>query len=192
MSFEFWSGQLLRGSGSHGIDPDFGSTSTASNRDSQPNCWANLKNLGQPCEFQVGPRAGEVPRAWQRAAPVRALAAPASKRSTPLSRPAAHHTHLSDAPPCRGSGLKRDCQTSPLSAERLKVEHNARGAGAGAVRPSARVTFYHSKSVWVGSGSVGGKVIKRPSARVTIYHSKSVWAGSGPVSGWVGPVCTPL
>jgi hypothetical protein len=37
----------------HRVDPDFGSTSTASTRDSQPNRWVNLKIVGQPCEFQV-------------------------------------------------------------------------------------------------------------------------------------------
>ena len=37
----------------HRVDPDFGSTSAASNRDSQSNCWVNWKSMGQPCEFQV-------------------------------------------------------------------------------------------------------------------------------------------
>jgi hypothetical protein len=37
----------------HRVDPDFGSTLTASNRDSQSNCWVNWKIMGQPCEFQV-------------------------------------------------------------------------------------------------------------------------------------------
>jgi hypothetical protein len=37
----------------HRVDPDFGSTSTVSNRDSQSNCWVNLKIMGLPCEFQV-------------------------------------------------------------------------------------------------------------------------------------------
>jgi hypothetical protein len=40
----------------HRVDPDFGSTLTASNRDSQSNCWVNLKIVGQPCEFQVRAR----------------------------------------------------------------------------------------------------------------------------------------
>jgi hypothetical protein len=40
----------------HRVDPEFGSTLTASNRDSQSNCWVNLKIMGQPCEFQVGAR----------------------------------------------------------------------------------------------------------------------------------------
>jgi hypothetical protein len=35
------------------VDPDFGSTLTASNRDSQSKCWVNWKIVGQPCEFQV-------------------------------------------------------------------------------------------------------------------------------------------
>ena len=35
------------------VDPDFGSTLTASNGDSQSNCWINWKIMGQPCEFQV-------------------------------------------------------------------------------------------------------------------------------------------
>jgi hypothetical protein len=35
----------------HRIDPEFGSTLTISNRDSQSNCWVNLRILGQPCEF---------------------------------------------------------------------------------------------------------------------------------------------
>ena len=174
MSFEFWSGQLLRGSGSCELRAFlFGQP-----RDADENCAPHPQTRrGGSCRgvgglaFRCGYANHARVDAWLRAAPVRALAAPASKRSAPLSRPAAHHTHLSDAPPCRGSGLKRDCQTSPISAERLQVEHNARGAGAGAVRPSARVTFYHSKSVWVGSGPVGGKVIKRPSARVTFYHN---------------------
>jgi hypothetical protein len=34
------------------VDPYFGSTLTVSNRDSQSNCWVNLKLMGQPCEFQ--------------------------------------------------------------------------------------------------------------------------------------------
>ena len=38
----------------HRVDPDFGSTLTVSNRDSQSNCWVNWKIMGQPCEFQVG------------------------------------------------------------------------------------------------------------------------------------------
>jgi hypothetical protein len=37
----------------HRVDPDFGSTLTASNRDFQSNCWVNWKLMGQPCEFQV-------------------------------------------------------------------------------------------------------------------------------------------
>jgi hypothetical protein len=35
----------------HRVDPDFGSTLTVSNRDSQSNRWVNLKMMGQPCEF---------------------------------------------------------------------------------------------------------------------------------------------
>jgi hypothetical protein len=34
------------------VDPDFGSTLTSSNRNSQSNCWANWKIVGQPGEFQ--------------------------------------------------------------------------------------------------------------------------------------------
>jgi hypothetical protein len=58
--------RLLRGTGwrhlSHAdvgkgkinrVDHDFGSTSTASNRDSQSNRWIKWKIMGQPCEFQV-------------------------------------------------------------------------------------------------------------------------------------------
>jgi hypothetical protein len=37
----------------HRVDPDFGSTFTASNRDSQSNCWVNWKIMGLACEFQV-------------------------------------------------------------------------------------------------------------------------------------------
>ena len=37
----------------HRVDPDFGSSLTVSNRDSQSNCWVNFKIVGQPCEFQV-------------------------------------------------------------------------------------------------------------------------------------------
>jgi hypothetical protein len=37
----------------HRVDPDFGSTLTVSNRDSQSNCWVNWKIMGQPCECQV-------------------------------------------------------------------------------------------------------------------------------------------
>ena len=37
----------------HRVDPDFGSILTVSSRDSQSNCWINLKIMGQPCEFQV-------------------------------------------------------------------------------------------------------------------------------------------
>jgi hypothetical protein len=40
----------------HRVDPDFGPTLTASNRDKQSNCWVNLKILGQPCGFQVKAR----------------------------------------------------------------------------------------------------------------------------------------
>jgi hypothetical protein len=41
------------------VGPDFGSTLTVSNRDSQSNCWVNWNILGQPCEFQVpAPAAG--------------------------------------------------------------------------------------------------------------------------------------
>jgi hypothetical protein len=40
---------------------DFGSTLTASNKDSQSNCWVNWKIMGQPCEFQVRePRTSDV------------------------------------------------------------------------------------------------------------------------------------
>jgi hypothetical protein len=35
------------------VDPDFGSTLTVSNRDSQSNRWVHWKIMGQPCEFQV-------------------------------------------------------------------------------------------------------------------------------------------
>jgi hypothetical protein len=38
------------------VDPDFGSTLAVSNRDSQSNCWANLRILGQPCESQARDR----------------------------------------------------------------------------------------------------------------------------------------
>jgi hypothetical protein len=37
----------------HRVDPDFGSTLTASKRDSQSNCWVNWKIMGEPCKFQV-------------------------------------------------------------------------------------------------------------------------------------------
>jgi hypothetical protein len=37
----------------HRGGPDFGSSLTASDRDSQSNCWVNWKIMGQPCEFQV-------------------------------------------------------------------------------------------------------------------------------------------
>jgi hypothetical protein len=37
----------------HRVDPEFGSTLTVSNRDSQSNRWVNWKVMGQPCEFQV-------------------------------------------------------------------------------------------------------------------------------------------
>jgi hypothetical protein len=37
----------------HRVDPDFGSTLTASSRDYQSNYWVNWKIMGQPCEFQV-------------------------------------------------------------------------------------------------------------------------------------------
>ena len=37
----------------HRVDPDFESSFTVSNRDSQSNCWADWKTLGQPCKFQV-------------------------------------------------------------------------------------------------------------------------------------------
>jgi hypothetical protein len=50
----------------HRVDPDFGSTLTASSRDYQSNCWVNWKIMGQPCEFQVLRSAwGEVGRALQ-------------------------------------------------------------------------------------------------------------------------------
>jgi hypothetical protein len=42
-----------RGRKIHRVDPDFGSTLTDSNRDSQSNRWVNCKIMGQPCEFQV-------------------------------------------------------------------------------------------------------------------------------------------
>jgi hypothetical protein len=38
---------------SHRVGPDFGSTLTVSNRDSQSNCWVNWNVMGQPCEFQI-------------------------------------------------------------------------------------------------------------------------------------------
>ena len=37
----------------HRVDPDFGSTLTFANRDSQPNCWVNWNIMGQACGFQV-------------------------------------------------------------------------------------------------------------------------------------------
>jgi hypothetical protein len=37
----------------HRVDPDFGSTLTVSNRDSQSTRWVNWYIMGQPCEFQV-------------------------------------------------------------------------------------------------------------------------------------------
>jgi hypothetical protein len=49
----------------HRVDPDFGSALTVSNRDSQSNCWVNLKIIVHPGDFQVhargkrpGPRRG--------------------------------------------------------------------------------------------------------------------------------------
>ena len=47
----------------HRVDPDFGSALTVSNRDSQSNCWANWKIMGQPCEFQVLPSPSSTRRA---------------------------------------------------------------------------------------------------------------------------------
>ena len=35
------------------VDPDFGSSLTASSVNSQSHCWVNWKSMGQPCEFQV-------------------------------------------------------------------------------------------------------------------------------------------
>ena len=37
----------------HRVDPDFGSSLTVVDRDSQSNCWINWKIMGQPWEFQV-------------------------------------------------------------------------------------------------------------------------------------------
>ena len=37
----------------HRVNPDFGSTLTASSMDSQSKCWVNWKIMGQPFEFQV-------------------------------------------------------------------------------------------------------------------------------------------
>ena len=37
----------------HRVDPDFGSTLTVSNKDSQSNCWVSWNFMGQACEFQV-------------------------------------------------------------------------------------------------------------------------------------------
>jgi hypothetical protein len=45
----------------HRADPDFGSTLTASNRDSQSNCWVIWKIIGQPCGFQVPAAKGRPP-----------------------------------------------------------------------------------------------------------------------------------
>jgi hypothetical protein len=47
----------------HRVNPDFGSTLTASDRDSKSNCWVNWKIMGQPCEFQVGGAARTVAKA---------------------------------------------------------------------------------------------------------------------------------
>jgi hypothetical protein len=40
------------------VGPGFGSTLTASSRDSQSDCWVSWKILGQPCGFQVINRTG--------------------------------------------------------------------------------------------------------------------------------------
>jgi hypothetical protein len=52
-----WEGGVVMRSGDkgkiHRVDPDFGSTLTVCNRDSQSKCWVNWKILGQPCGFQV-------------------------------------------------------------------------------------------------------------------------------------------
>jgi hypothetical protein len=46
-------GEALEGK-IHGVDPDFRSTLTVSNRASQSNCWVSWKITGQqPCGFQV-------------------------------------------------------------------------------------------------------------------------------------------
>jgi hypothetical protein len=37
----------------HRVYPDFGSTLTVSDRDSQPNCWVSWKIMGQPCGSQA-------------------------------------------------------------------------------------------------------------------------------------------
>ena len=37
----------------HRVDPESGSTPEGSCRDFQSNCWANLRILGQPCEFYL-------------------------------------------------------------------------------------------------------------------------------------------
>jgi hypothetical protein len=37
----------------HRVDPEFGSTLRLLYRDSQSNCWVNLRILGQPCEFYL-------------------------------------------------------------------------------------------------------------------------------------------
>jgi hypothetical protein len=73
----------------HRVDPDFGSTLTAANRDSQSSCWVNWKIVGQPCEFQVlGPLIRAVGRtcrgsAWPRAA---ARAQPRAYREPEIRR----------------------------------------------------------------------------------------------------------
>jgi hypothetical protein len=75
----------LRGEGKiHRVDPDFGSTLTASNRDYQSNCWVNWKIMGQPCEFQVA--VGAFGTALQEklglvSKPVRALSKDGAKNS---------------------------------------------------------------------------------------------------------------
>ena len=49
----------------HRNDPDFGSTLTVSNRDSQSDCWVDWKIMGQPCEFQVLPGEGRGACSWR-------------------------------------------------------------------------------------------------------------------------------
>ena len=63
----------------HRVDPAFGSTLTASNRDSQSNCWVNWKIMGQPCEFQV-PRSRR-PRSRHRSRIVRGAGSRSRHRS---------------------------------------------------------------------------------------------------------------
>jgi hypothetical protein len=131
----------------HRVDPDFGSTLTASTRDSQSDRWANRKIMGQPCEFQaaaIGHGCGHrvaVHRREHRPAPVLllalgSLAAGGKSKAIPVRPKASNNLRTIKNASAPSPGRQSSAGCPPRPPRRARPP---RSAPAGARRPQPKV-----------------------------------------------------